>query len=122
MSRIYELRRKKAAVAWGESHNEEFHNLYPSRNIIRIITENEIGRECSTNKREIHRKCCWNGLDGKDRGIGGRINVKTGLDRGYRSVWIHMASVTHCHQTRSERDNGEKSHTLPVIGPRLCSL
>jgi hypothetical protein len=35
--RIFGLKRDEVTGDWRKLHNEEFHNLYPSRSIIRII-------------------------------------------------------------------------------------
>jgi hypothetical protein len=35
--RIFEAKRKKIMGSWKNLHNEEFHNLYTSPNIIRVM-------------------------------------------------------------------------------------
>jgi hypothetical protein len=35
--RIFEPKREEVAGGWSRLHNEEFHNLYASQNIIRVI-------------------------------------------------------------------------------------
>jgi hypothetical protein len=37
---------------WRKLHNEEFHKLYSSPNVIRIIKMDEMNRECSMHGRE----------------------------------------------------------------------
>jgi hypothetical protein len=46
-------KRDEVTKGWRKVHNEELHNLYSSRNIIRIISQGgSDGRTCSTNGRE----------------------------------------------------------------------
>jgi hypothetical protein len=37
LSRIFGLKRMEVVVGWRKLNNEEFHNLYPSSNIVRVI-------------------------------------------------------------------------------------
>jgi hypothetical protein len=46
--RIFGPKRIEVIGGWRKLHNEEFHNLYGSPIIIKIIKEDEMGRVCST--------------------------------------------------------------------------
>jgi hypothetical protein len=40
--RIFKVKRDEVTGGWRKLHNEEFHNLYSSPNIIRMITSRRI--------------------------------------------------------------------------------
>jgi hypothetical protein len=50
--RIFGSKRDEVTGDWRKLHNEEHHNLCPSPRIIRVIKEDKMGRECSTNGGE----------------------------------------------------------------------
>jgi hypothetical protein len=43
LTRITAPYKEEVAGGWRRLHNEELHNLYPSQNIIRVITPRRIG-------------------------------------------------------------------------------
>jgi hypothetical protein len=51
LRRIFGSGRDEVTGGWRKLLNEEFHNLYSSPSIIRVI-EDEMGRDCSTNERK----------------------------------------------------------------------
>jgi hypothetical protein len=59
LRRIFGPKRDEVTGGLRKLHNEELHNLYSSRSIIRImkVKEDEMGRACSTNgeKRNAYR-------------------------------------------------------------------
>jgi hypothetical protein len=52
LSKIFGPERDEEIGGWRNLHNEELHNLYCSRSIIRIIKEDEMSRTCGTNGGE----------------------------------------------------------------------
>jgi hypothetical protein len=50
--RMLGLKGTEVTGGYRKLHNKEFHNLYSSPNVIRMIKEDEMGRACSTNGRE----------------------------------------------------------------------
>jgi hypothetical protein len=48
---------------WRKLHNEEFHNLYSSPNIIRMITSR---RERCVGRRRMHIGCWWESQKERD--------------------------------------------------------
>jgi hypothetical protein len=51
LSRIFGPKRDQVTGEWKELHNEEFHNLYSSSDIIRQVKANEVGGACGTHGR-----------------------------------------------------------------------
>jgi hypothetical protein len=49
LRRVFGPKRDEVTGGWRKLHNEELHNLYSSPSIIRMIKEDEMGGECSTN-------------------------------------------------------------------------
>jgi hypothetical protein len=47
LRRIFGPKRDKVTGEWRKLHNEEFHNLYSSPDIIRQIKANEVGGACA---------------------------------------------------------------------------
>jgi hypothetical protein len=45
LRRIFELKGDEMAGGWRRLHNEDLHNLYASRNIIRVIKKRKTGRK-----------------------------------------------------------------------------
>jgi hypothetical protein len=52
LRRIFGLKRDEVMGGWRKPHKEELHNLYASPSIIRMIKDDEMCRECSTNGEE----------------------------------------------------------------------
>jgi hypothetical protein len=52
LRRIFGPKRYEVTGGWRKLHNEELHNLYSSPSIIKNdqVKENEMGKECSTNR------------------------------------------------------------------------
>jgi hypothetical protein len=48
---IFGPKRDEVTGEWRKLHNEEFHNLYSSPDIIRQVKANEVGEACSTHGR-----------------------------------------------------------------------
>jgi hypothetical protein len=46
--KILMLKRDEVTREWRRLHNEELYDLYSSPNIIRVIKNNKMGRECGT--------------------------------------------------------------------------
>jgi hypothetical protein len=55
---------------WRRLHKEELYALYSSRNIIRVIKKNEMGRACSTYGEEER---CIQGYGGENLSEGGNL-------------------------------------------------
>jgi hypothetical protein len=53
--KTFRRNRKEVAGGWRTLHNEEFHNLYASPNIISVVKSKEdvMGSSCRTNGREM---------------------------------------------------------------------
>jgi hypothetical protein len=65
LRRIFGSKRDEVMTGWRNLHSEEFHNLYSSPSIIRmIIKEDEMDRACSTNGGEAE---CIQDVGGKAR-------------------------------------------------------
>jgi hypothetical protein len=57
LRRIFGLKRDEVTGEWRKLHNKEFHDLYSSPSIIRIIKSRRMrwGGPCSTNEGEEER-------------------------------------------------------------------
>jgi hypothetical protein len=56
LRRIFGPKTDEVRGGWRKLHNEEFHNLYSSPSIIRMIKSRKMmGRACSTNEGEEER-------------------------------------------------------------------
>jgi hypothetical protein len=73
--RIFGPMKEEVVGGWKRQHNEEFHNLYASTNIIRAIKSRMMGGVCSTNGR--YKNVYSENLKGRGRlqdlGLGGKI-------------------------------------------------
>jgi hypothetical protein len=54
LRRIFGPKREEAAEGWRRLHNEEFHNLYTSPNVIRLIKSRMILAEYIARMREMN--------------------------------------------------------------------
>jgi hypothetical protein len=72
--RIFELKRIEVTEGWRKLYNVKLRNLYSPPSLIRIVIEDEMGRECST---EGHIGNWWENQD-----IGGLIIIKWILEIG----------------------------------------
>jgi hypothetical protein len=58
LRRIFGCKRDEVTGEWGRLHNEELYALFSSRNIIRVMKQNntEMGRACSTyGEEEVYK-------------------------------------------------------------------
>jgi hypothetical protein len=62
------------AVVWRRLHNEELHNLYASKNIVKVI---------------ISRKMRWTGYVACMGEVGNTYNILAGKTEGRRRLRIH---------------------------------
>jgi hypothetical protein len=58
LKRVFGSKREEVAGGWRGLHNEEFHNLYASPNVNRMIKQRRMGRACTIHERD--EKCIQN--------------------------------------------------------------
>jgi hypothetical protein len=63
------FKRDEVAGGWRKLHNEELHNLYSSRNIIRMMESRRmrwVGHVASIGRRRMHIEFWWESQNEKD--------------------------------------------------------
>jgi hypothetical protein len=62
MRRIFGLKRNEMAGGWRKLHEEDLHNFYSTPDIVRmIVSDDEMGRPCSTHKGKREFRCGFGG-------------------------------------------------------------
>jgi hypothetical protein len=84
LRRIFGLKRDDVMRGWRKLHNEELHNFYSSRNIIRMIKSRRIiwtGNVARMGRRGMHMGCWWESQKERDHEEDQDIGGWNRLDR-----------------------------------------
>ena len=66
LRRIFGPKRDEVTGEWRKLHNDEHYELFSSPNLIWMIKKSEMGRACSTYRREVYTGIWWGNLRERD--------------------------------------------------------